>query len=59
MKIIILLLILVVLTPGMLNMIDWGLNFQEHWWWLKLLLVVAFLSAFLFMGFIAYFRLWR
>lgn len=58
MKIIILLLILAVLTPGMLNMIDWGLNFKERWWWLKLLLVSVFLIAFLTMGFVTYFRLW-
>lgn len=58
MKIIILLPVLAVLTPGMLNMIDWGLNFKEKWWWLKLLLVSVFLIAFLTMGFVTYFRLW-
>lgn len=59
MKIIVLLLIIGLLTPGMLNMIDWGLNFEERWWWVKLLLVSVFLIVFLTMGFIAYYQLWR
>lgn len=59
MKYIVYFALLAICTPGMLHIIDWGLNFKERWWWLKLLLVVAFLSAFVALGSLAYFRAWK
>ena len=59
MKYIVYLVILGMCIPGMLHMIDWGLNFKDRWWWLKLLLVMLLLIAFVAFGSLAYFRLWK
>lgn len=59
MKYVLYLLILAACIPGMGNMIDWALDLRSRWWKLKLLAVMVFLSAFVALGSLVYFRLWR
>ena len=58
MKYIIYLVLLGICTPGMLHIIDWGLEPKRHRP-LRLLLVVVFLSAFIALGSLAFFRAWK
>lgn len=57
MKYVIYLALLGVCIPGMLHMIDWGME-PRRFCMLWLLLVVVFLSAFVALGSVVYFRLW-
>lgn len=58
MKYVLYVLILAACTPGMFNIIDWGLE-PRKLRPLRLLLVMLFLSAFVALGSLAYFRLWQ
>lgn len=58
MKYVIYLALLGVCIPGMLHMIDWGIE-PRRFCMLRLLLVVVFLSAFVAVGSVVYFRAWR
>ena len=58
MKYIVYIALLGACTPGMLHIIDWGLKPNRHRQ-LRLLLVILFLSAFVALGSLAYFRLWE
>ena len=58
MKYIVYLALLGICTPGMLRIIDWGLEPKRHRL-LRLLLVILFLSAFVALGSLAYFRTWK
>ena len=58
MKYIVYFALLAICTPGMLHIIDWGLEPKRHRL-LRLLLVVVFLSAFVALGSLAFFRVWK
>lgn len=58
MKYVVYLALLGVCIPGMLHMIDWGLA-PRRYWIFRLLLVVVFLTAFVAVGSVVYFRAWR
>ena len=58
MKYIVYLALLGICTPGMLHIIDWGLE-PKGYRPLRLLLVVVFLSAFVALGSLAFFKIWK